>query len=197
MRTKSDERRQAILDVAMEVFKDIGYERATMAAISARVGGSKATLYSYFASKEELFATAMVDAVCEQGEAVCELLHTQDRDIATVLKRFGAAFIPLITSQDAMAVVRSAVAEGGHGTLGPALYAMGPQRGDDELAAYLGALPQDCGLSLPNPRRAARHLRALLEASFVQSRLYGMPMRHDVQEEVDAAVDVFLRAYAA
>jgi hypothetical protein len=51
MRTKSDERRQAILDVATQIFKDIGYERASMAAIAARVGGSKATLYSYFPRK--------------------------------------------------------------------------------------------------------------------------------------------------
>ena len=44
MRVKTDDRRAAILEAAVEVFREVGYERASMAAISARVGGSKATL---------------------------------------------------------------------------------------------------------------------------------------------------------
>lgn len=197
MRTKSDERRQCILDVALKMFKDIGYERASMAAISARVGGSKATLYSYFSSKEDLFANAMVDAVCEQGEAVCALLDTGNPDIATVLKRFGVAFIGLVTNSETISVMRAAVAEAGHGKLGPALYALGPKRGDDELAAYLAGLPADSGLRIPDPARAARHLKSLIEAGFIEPSLYGMPITADLEEEIGAAVDVFLRAYAA
>ena len=34
---------------------ELGYERTSMSEIAARLGGSKATLYSYFPSKEELF----------------------------------------------------------------------------------------------------------------------------------------------
>lgn len=59
MRTKSDEKRQAILDVAAEVFREAGFERASMSEICTRVGGSKATLYNYFPSKEELFFEVM------------------------------------------------------------------------------------------------------------------------------------------
>ena len=55
MRTKSDEKRQAILDVAAEVFREAGFERASMSEICTRVGGAKATLYNHFASKDELF----------------------------------------------------------------------------------------------------------------------------------------------
>ncbi|OYW88264.1 MAG: TetR family transcriptional regulator, partial [Sphingobium sp. 32-64-5] len=54
MRVRTDDRRQAILDVATEMFREVGYARASMAAISARIGGSKGTLYGYFKSKEEL-----------------------------------------------------------------------------------------------------------------------------------------------
>jgi AcrR family transcriptional regulator len=51
MRVKSDTRREAILEIAKDLFREVGYERASMAMISARVGGSKATLYSYFKSR--------------------------------------------------------------------------------------------------------------------------------------------------
>jgi len=48
MQTKTGKRRQAILDVAAGLFAELGYERVSMAAIAARTGRSKATLYNYF-----------------------------------------------------------------------------------------------------------------------------------------------------
>src|SRR5262245_16050017 len=59
MRVKTEERRQAILEKALEVFHEVGFDRASMSEISKRIGGSKANLYSYFESKEELFTSAM------------------------------------------------------------------------------------------------------------------------------------------
>ena len=50
-----DQRREAILNVAREVFFEQGYSAASMSTIAARLGGSKGTLYNYFKSKEELF----------------------------------------------------------------------------------------------------------------------------------------------
>ena len=43
-----DSRRQAIMDVAREVFMAEGFAEASMSAIAAQVGGSKGTLYNYF-----------------------------------------------------------------------------------------------------------------------------------------------------
>ena len=60
MRVKTEERRQAIIEVAREAFTAQGFENTSMAEIASRVGGSKATLYNYFSSKEELFA-AVID----------------------------------------------------------------------------------------------------------------------------------------
>ncbi len=55
MKTKTESKRQAILKAAADVFRDVGFERASMEEIRARIGGSKATLYNYFPSKEKLF----------------------------------------------------------------------------------------------------------------------------------------------
>jgi len=59
MRVRTDERRNAIIQAATEIFAKVGYERASMATIAERTGGSKTTLYGYFPSKEELFWAAM------------------------------------------------------------------------------------------------------------------------------------------
>ena len=59
MKTKTEAKRQAILKAAAEVFRKVGFERASMSEIRARIGGSKATLYNYFPSKEKLFFEVM------------------------------------------------------------------------------------------------------------------------------------------
>ena len=76
MRVKSDEKRQAIIDVAAQTFQELGFEGASMSEICSRVGGSKATLYNYFASKEDLFFEVMFQSADKEFEAVHDLLTT-------------------------------------------------------------------------------------------------------------------------
>jgi AcrR family transcriptional regulator len=53
------ERRACILQVASRFFLDHGYAGTTMSGIATQLGGSKGTLWSYFSSKEELFAACI------------------------------------------------------------------------------------------------------------------------------------------
>ena len=106
MRVKTDERRQSIIDAAIEVFRAEGYERASMSLIAARLGGSKTTLYGYFASKEELFAAAMGEALNRQAEKDIGALDPAEPDVMLALLKFGAAYNRLVTSEDALAVTR-------------------------------------------------------------------------------------------
>src|SRR4029077_9817695 len=93
MRVKTDERRNAIIQAATEIFAKVGYERASMAMIAERTGGSKTTLYGYFPSKEELFWAAMTGPMPEQGEKVVSFLNPADPDVETVLRQFGEAYL--------------------------------------------------------------------------------------------------------
>jgi AcrR family transcriptional regulator len=51
---KSERTRAAIVGAAMELFRERGYEKATMRAVAAAAGVSVGNAYYYFASKEEL-----------------------------------------------------------------------------------------------------------------------------------------------
>ena len=51
------------LDTAATAFSEMGVEETSMSDIGARLGGSKSTIYSYFASKEELVAAVMQEAI--------------------------------------------------------------------------------------------------------------------------------------
>jgi TetR/AcrR family transcriptional regulator, mexJK operon transcriptional repressor len=53
------ERRATILETAGQFFLDNGYAGTTMSAVAAGLGGSKGTLWSYFSSKEDLFAACI------------------------------------------------------------------------------------------------------------------------------------------
>lgn len=55
-------RQERILDGALEVFKEKGFDGATMDSIALESGFGKATLYYYFHSKEEVFS-----AILENG----------------------------------------------------------------------------------------------------------------------------------
>lgn len=195
MRVKTESRRQLIADTALEVFKEVGYERASMAEISARVGGSKATLYNYFKSKEELFAAVMLEAIEAQGMQLIDLLNREDADVAVVLRDFGRAFMKFMTSTEVLSLIRIAVAEGANSGLGPMLYARGAQKAWQEMALRLAKLMDAGVLRQSDPEIAALHLKGLLEAGVLEPALYGAPPRLDAETGADCAVDIFLRAY--
>src|SRR3546814_12398974 len=102
-RVRTTGRSNAIIEAAKTVFRKEGYERASMTAIAARVGGSKATLYGYFKSKEELFLAAMLEAVQEQGQVVIDLLDPSEPRIDFVLQRFGEAYLEFMMPPCALA----------------------------------------------------------------------------------------------
>lgn len=195
MRVRTDERRRAIMAAAAEIFRRSGYERASMAAIAAQVGGSKTTLYSYFASKEELFATVMVDALDDQANQMLALLSPGGGDLRQRLERFGHAYLDLVLSPEVLALTRTGMADGAQGKLGPLLYAAGPRRGWSEIAGHLARWADEGRLAPGDPVVAALHLKALLEAGTLEAMLFGAAPVLDRDRAVASAVDIFLRAY--
>lgn len=196
MRLKTDERRRAILDAAAELFRDLGYQRASMALISAKVGGSKGTLYSYFKSKDELFAAVMVDAMEERGLQTVELLDPLDDDLRGVLSRFGDQYLSLLLAPENVANTRTVIAEAGTSRLGANLYEMAPLRFWGMVADYLAQLMERGMIEAKSAEVAAVHLQGLLEAGMVEPSLFDAPTRFDRDTAVKEAVDMFLRGYA-
>jgi AcrR family transcriptional regulator len=74
MSVRTETRRNAILEQAVELFQEKGYERTSMNELVRRCGGSKQPIYSYFASKEALFMAVIKDvATRHMPEAVAEI----------------------------------------------------------------------------------------------------------------------------
>jgi AcrR family transcriptional regulator len=196
MRIRTDERRNAIVATAAQIFAQVGYERASMAMIAERTGGSKTTLYGYFPSKEELFWAAMTGPMPEQGEKALALLDASNPDISSVLRHFGQAYLDIFASRAAIAVTRTAVAEGAQNKeLSALLYQRGPKRVLNALAQYFERLKHSGAISDIDHERAAIHFKGLLEAGVIEPLLFGAKPERKRTEAVDAAVGAFSLAY--
>jgi AcrR family transcriptional regulator len=198
MRTKSEVRRQAILAAAAQVFREVGFERASMAEICARVGGSKATLYNYFASKEELFFEVMFLSTEAEFEANNRALGSAMEDVTQALRRFGEGMLTLLYSPPMLMVRRLMVAESGRSELGRLCYARGPQRGESLISEFVQTAMQLGKLRQADPLVATRHLRGLLEAELLDSFLFNLVETispAEIQAVTERAITAFMAAY--
>jgi len=57
------DRKNLIMETALEVFAEDGYERSSVARIASRAGISKGLLYNYFDSKEDLLISILTHGI--------------------------------------------------------------------------------------------------------------------------------------
>ena len=96
-------REHAILDAAIELIAEMGYERITVDAIAARAHASKATMYRRWAGKAELVADALrrqaqgdAPAVPDTGSLRTDLLLTVAQIAETFVGTSGPSLIGLL-----------------------------------------------------------------------------------------------------
>ena len=198
MRSKTDERRQRILKVASEAFQELGYEKCSMSEVAARVGGSKATLYNYFVSKEELFVAVMHQSAENLQDVFGELLA--GGDFRAVLTTFARSYAGAILVEPIIATLRMAQHEAGRSEVGRVFYEAGPLLGTTVLATFLGQGMAQGALRQADPAVAARHLQVLLESENMLKRMLGaigQPPAEVTDAAADRALAVFMAAYAA
>jgi len=195
-----DDRRAQIVDIAHAAFLSDGYAATSMSTIAARVGGSKATLYNYFSSKEELFAAV----VCKKSEQLQVLLHNaqvEGGDFRSALQNFGERFLALLLREESIATYRLVVAECGRfPELGRTLYETGMKQGRGKLAEYFrqmiaaGEL-RDCDAIL-----MANYFFDLCMSGIHHRRLWNVetnPTPEEIHDNVARAIAIFLAAFGA
>jgi AcrR family transcriptional regulator len=199
MRVRTEAKREAIVAVAAAVFGRMGFERSSMDEIAARAGASKATVYGYFGSKQELFVAVIRDAAERRlGPAFLEF-GLDNLDTAAPLRRFGIGLAGFLCSPEGLQYTRMIVGEAGQSEIGCVFFDSGPRKGDEALAAFLEREMEAGRLRRAEPLVAARHCIALMLAELHWPMLYGAlkrVTREQIRRAVDTGVDVFLAAYA-
>ncbi len=110
-RPRGEIRRAQILDAALIVFLEHGYERATIDLVVQRASASKATIYSFFGGKEGLFE-ALVGESAERILAGFPDLDGGIIDVRAALKNIAQRYLEVVMAPDAVALWRLIVAEG-------------------------------------------------------------------------------------
>ncbi|WP_429573344.1 TetR/AcrR family transcriptional regulator [Paraburkholderia sp. UCT70] len=197
MRVKTEAKRQVIVDAAFEVFSELGFELASMSEIAARAGVSKATLYNYFKSKDEMFTEFMGVAALQGTEAARAQLKTTV-PVRDALVSFGKHCLVALLTPQLLAVRRLAHLEGGRSNVGAMFYERGPKPGWQTVTDFLQQLIDAGKLRRCNAAIATAHLRGLYEAELLELCLLGVPAdtsSRNIAKVVQRAVDVFLAAY--
>ena len=110
-RPRGETRRAQILDAALTVFLEHGYDRATIDLVVQRASASKATIYSFFGGKEGLFE-ALVGESAERILAGFPDLDGGIIDVRAALKNIAQRYLEVVMAPDAVALWRLIVAEG-------------------------------------------------------------------------------------
>lgn len=199
MRVRTEAKREAIVKAAAEVFRESGFEGASMAEIAARVGGSKATLYGYFGSKEELFVEVTLSTGKSHFEPLFLSLDGDADDMKRTLQRFGERTSTFLCTETSLQARRAIIAESGRTRIGLLFFDNGPRKGIEELGRFLQSQMDKGKLRHRDPLVAARHLVALLDSETVTPCLLGVQKnlsRTDVRDAVSRALETFLAGFA-
>lgn len=186
-----DDRRAAFLRAARLCFLDRGFIRTSISDVIAISGGSRATVYELFGSKEGLFA-ALIASVLEQ----MKLPEIPDGSPEEVLRELGLSYMEQLMDPEALALYRVVLGESAHiRQLGPAIFDAGPRAAAAALAERLEAWVDDGALALADPGRAATLFLAMVEGDLHRAAVLWSraPSPEQVADHVDAAVELFLR----
>ncbi|KFG90632.1 Transcriptional regulator [Sphingobium herbicidovorans NBRC 16415] len=193
------DRRDAIIAVARRSFLASGYAATTMSSIAAELGGSKGTLWSYFPSKEELFAAVLRDATETYHADLLQLLDSRG-ELEPTLVRFGHDLIRRLTSVEAIRLHRLIAGEANRfPEIGAIFFELAPLNTRKLLARFLEGSMERGQLRRADPQLAARMLIVLTLSGCHQQMIWGStnpPKPEQIDADVAFAVDCFLRAYA-
>lgn len=198
MRVKTDERRQAILDISKEIFSIQGFDGTSMLEISNRLGGSRATLYNYFRTKGELFIAVMEMSA---DEFLRRAFTTPNHcvEIREGLVNIGFNYLNSVLTPDVMAVYRLTMSESSRSDIGRDVYENSTRKGWLIISQYMKFQMEKMRLIQDDPWECALFFKGLVESQIVEPYFLGINPRPDnqkIKNIVDKAVTVFLRAYS-
>ena len=202
--SRSERKRQAIIQAATEVFLRHGYLGATTDEVAARASVSKQTLYKYFADKEHLYADVILGASAGVSDVLSSAAASTLRDVQDVRKALRAladSFLSVLLQPDYVRLRRLVIAEADRFPDVGTAWFEGPF---DRTLVILGEAMQrlaDRGLllNLSDPTRAAYQFAGLVMYQPMNQVMFAgtaaIPPADKLDRIADSAVDMFLATY--
>lgn len=196
-RVRTEEKRDEIVRVASELFQEHGYDRCSMAALSERLGGSKATLYGYFSSKEELLRAVIQCEVASEFDRVLHEFH-EGSDLRRGLIELGIAYHRKRLSSLPVANIRAIVNQPPGSTMGKEFYETIIKPAFEGVSKQFELLMDQGRLQRADPWMVLMHWKGLNDQDLFERRLIGAiagPEDVDIENVATQAADAFLKLY--
>lgn len=191
-------RRARYLRAAQRLFAAHGFAGTSTDMIVAEVGGSKATLYKYFPTKEALVAGLIADVV-ERMSSAQGGLDVADLPLREALMRFGRATLGAVVSDPALDMLRLSLGEHRRfPELAAAVWTNGPAVTYANFRRFLRERCERGELDVPDEQLAAEHFLAAIAGHIQLKVAMGMakpPSKREVERRVAAATETFLARY--
>lgn len=195
-------KREQILDGAMVVFTQMGFDAASMNDITRQAGVSKGTLYVYFKNKEDLFA-AMIERQKLRIFGKLQEILERNLPVGETLHDFGVLFATHLLSDKTIRGMRIVIGVIDRmPNLANLFMVAGPSSGPAMLAKYLETQAELGKLKdIDDPMQVGRQFGDLCLAGLFRPRLFGEmkepPTAEQIERNVTSAVKVFLNTYGA
>jgi AcrR family transcriptional regulator len=197
-REQAEQRRGEVLDCALEVFLERGYEQATVDLIAARAGASKRTLYAHYEDKTALFKAAVTRAI-ERYAAEAEKLFFVEGDLEQTLTSLARMRLAHVISPVGQRLQRILNAEANRF---PEIFNQAYEQGTkpliDFLAEVLRRHTASGELDIDHPERASRVFLSMVVGGPARQIGAGTKLSQDeLDERVRFSVRLFLRGALA
>lgn len=145
-----------LLDTALDLFLERGFERTSIEAITSAAGMAKRTVYARYGDKTTLFRAALTRAIEEWIVPVEQLRAAESDDLEDTLLRLGQLLVANVLRPGGLRLLRLTNAVSGQM---PEIGAFNVQKGTEPTLAYLAdlfrrRLGRD-GTDLPDAAHAA------------------------------------------
>jgi AcrR family transcriptional regulator len=177
-----DDKRERILQVAMETFLAHGFSAATTLEIATRARVSKRELYALVGNKREMLV-ACITRRARQLHVPADMPVVHDRDsLQQVLASFGTQLLREVSDPAVIAVFRLAIAEAANAPeVAQALDSIGREAGRAALRQIMDRAARS-GLLEGRASRLAEQFGGLLWCDLMVSLLLGVADRPGLRE---------------
>jgi AcrR family transcriptional regulator len=185
---------EELLDTALDLFLENGFERTSIEAITAAAGMAKRTVYARYGDKTTLFKAALTRAIEEWIVPVERLRAAESDDLEDTLLRIGQILVANVLSPGGQRLLRLTNAVSGRM---PEIGAFNVQKGTEPTLAYLADLFQRWleydGTELPQADAAAEAFLDLVVGGPANSAARGVALDDaDVDRHTRYCVRLFL-----
>lgn len=194
---KESPKKRLILDAALMLFCEKGYDTTSTDEIAQTAGVSKATVYAHFKSKEALLRAVVRDRTSTYAS---KLLPPPNRplDVSKALRRIAERQASVLMTKDDCNLQHLIETQAPRfPEIGQIFWEAGAAKVLAEVTSILRTATVEGQLKVPDPELAAVQFLSLVrgDVPILQKLVPGMPVEDRLRAQIEGALRLFLGAY--